>query len=145
MILSNGRLLRSDSPEVTERSAVRWYRNRVAGERAYDEQGHMCLDYKIRVHQRRAMGNLTVEHWVAICEFFGGCAYCGKPLEVASCILEHVVPVCRGGATEVKNVVSSCWKCNKRKSYRDAEEFLGRRYYDFLKRHAECIRKVEGQ
>ena len=146
MILQNGKLLREDSPERTEKNARRWHLNQAANDQtAYSEDGRMSLEFKVKLHQKRAPGDLTVAAWVAICEFFGGCAYCGQKIPATSCTLEHVIPVSRGGKTDVRNVVSSCWRCNKTKYDRDVRRFLGWRAEAFLERHAECTRKVMGE
>lgn len=42
------------------------------------------------------------------------CAYCAGPAHT----VDHVVPVCRGGASDWLNTVAACWKCNNRKGDR---------------------------
>lgn len=48
------------------------------------------------------------------------CAYCGGPYDVD----EHVVPISRGGKTEISNLVPACEPCNTRKRDRTALEWF---------------------
>lgn len=43
------------------------------------------------------------------------CQYCGKPLELKTCTLDHVHPVSLGGKTTWYNLVTACGPCNSRK------------------------------
>lgn len=59
----------------------------------------------------------------------GICAYCGCAMTLelglqTTCTREHVIPRSRGGPKTIFNVVAACYKCNKLKRDRDAEEFL---------------------
>src|SRR5690349_2767038 len=66
------------------------------------------------------------------------CFYCGLPLrfrDVApdrdwvmvtghnSAILEHKIPVCRGGKSNLTNCVPACVRCNREKGAFTVEEF----------------------
>ena len=55
----------------------------------------------------------------AVARLRGACAYCGGP----QTSWDHVVPLCRGGANTVANLVPSCLPCNRFKGKRTAEEF----------------------
>ena len=43
------------------------------------------------------------------------CQYCGKVLTLSTCTLDHVIPQCKHGATDWRNLVASCKKCNSKK------------------------------
>lgn len=47
------------------------------------------------------------------------CVYCGSTKNLT---LDHVMPKSRGGSNEWTNLVTSCFKCNLRKSNRTPEE-----------------------
>lgn len=47
------------------------------------------------------------------------CTYCG---DEAACA-EHAVPICRGGAHEVENMVPACRWCNSSKGTLTADEY----------------------
>jgi 5-methylcytosine-specific restriction endonuclease McrA len=40
------------------------------------------------------------------------CAYCGKKLGKHSTTIDHIVPKCKGGIHDWKNVITSCKHCN---------------------------------
>lgn len=42
----------------------------------------------------------------------GVCSYCGNPAEV----VDHIVPVARGGTRFRRNLAAACWLCNSEKS-----------------------------
>lgn len=44
------------------------------------------------------------------------CQYCYKRFKKEQLTLDHVVPQCRGGKTNWSNIVTSCLKCNSKKS-----------------------------
>lgn len=76
-----------------------------------------------RTKRRGAAGDLSEATWIAIVRAFRSCcAYCGLPVTFP--ILEHVVPVAQGGATNAFNVVPSCRACNFAKRGRDPLEWL---------------------
>lgn len=50
------------------------------------------------------------------------CMYCGKELTLSTCTLDHIIPQSKGGASEWRNLVSSCKKCNSKKGDRSVEE-----------------------
>ncbi len=43
------------------------------------------------------------------------CQYCGKKSESQDLTFDHVVPKRHGGRTEWTNIVTSCYRCNRRK------------------------------
>jgi 5-methylcytosine-specific restriction endonuclease McrA len=52
------------------------------------------------------------------------CHYCNRRVTLDSAIREHLVPICRGGADELSNIVPACDDCNQMKAWRTAEEFF---------------------
>ena len=65
---------------------------------------------------------LTAEQWESkVADYEGRCAYCGRRRTI---ILEHVIPVSRGGGTVFDNVLPSCRSCNTSKSDSDPVEWL---------------------
>lgn len=54
----------------------------------------------------------------------GTCWYCGgqvNPFE--SFVVEHVVPLCRGGSDSIENLVPACTWCNQLKGTKTLEEW----------------------
>lgn len=50
---------------------------------------------------------------------YGDCAYCGTPCQS----WDHVMPMSRGGANTLDNLVPCCWPCNTWKRARTPEEW----------------------
>ena len=84
----------------------RWWKNNKDKRRNY-------------AHIRRARtidngGNLTVEEWNAILDFYGHkCLCCGRG--DVKLTIDHVIPVFHGGKHSADNVQPLCGPCNSRK------------------------------
>ncbi len=81
---------------------------------------------RVAVHNARGRrrGSLTAAQWAALIDAYDHrCAYCAAAPKVLT--IEHVVPVSRGGLTELGNVVPSCGPCNRLKRSKTAQEWLG--------------------
>lgn len=63
---------------------------------------------------------LTLDEWLETLEYFGHvCAYCReRPYQV----LEHFVPIDKGGGTSRDNCVPACYKCNIKKGGNHPDE-----------------------
>lgn len=48
------------------------------------------------------------------------CLYCGKRGRLT---FDHIIPIARGGAHSIDNLVMACLRCNQRKNARDPQEF----------------------
>lgn len=55
------------------------------------------------------------------------CPYCGRPIDILSLHLDHIVPVSRGGELSLDNLDPACDTCNREKGELTAEEFLALR------------------
>lgn len=109
---------RADNPE-TDREVQRAYRARNADRRhAYDKQWreanperHAAKEHRRRALKRGASAEpYTAKEWGSVVAFYGGrCAYgCGRQWEH----VDHVVPLSRGGAHALHNIVPACAECN---------------------------------
>lgn len=67
-------------------------------------------------------GSHTADEWQALCALFGNaCVCCGA---TARLVVDHVLPVSRGGSDDISNVQPLCKPCNSKKhvqviDYRD--------------------------
>jgi len=110
---------------------------RVSDEKYYgnDEHRQKCLETgrnrrllfpslvraqdSINRHKRRASkaqtgGSHTLAEWEArVIEFNYCCAYCGEP--VAKPEKDHVIPISKGGTSNIDNIVPACPHCNRTK------------------------------
>ena len=52
------------------------------------------------------------------------CHYCKLRLTLDTAVKEHLIPICRGGADSMENIVPACEDCNDMKAWRTADEFV---------------------
>jgi 5-methylcytosine-specific restriction endonuclease McrA len=79
----------------------------------------------IQARRAGAKGQITPEQWRRLLRrhhFL--CFYCGEKLVPANRTLDHKIPLSRGGANTIDNVVPACRPCNQRKMRLTAREFL---------------------
>lgn len=56
---------------------------------------------------------ITPHQWELLLKWYGGCcAYCGVSQNI---IMEHVIPLSRGGWHDIRNIVPACALCNRKK------------------------------
>jgi hypothetical protein len=89
----NGRALTPCSPEKAEQ-------NIRDGLATLDAQGVLHLHYRPLAHRRIYRQVHRRDGWI--------CAWCGQ----AGSTLDHVIPICWGGATRLDNCVIACRACN---------------------------------
>lgn len=74
----------------------------------------MAKFYKVTVN------TLTSKQWLAMLnESDGKCHYCGEQVGVDALVPDHVIPMVKGGANSIDNIVASCSFCNHSKLDRD--------------------------
>ena len=77
---------------------------------------------KRRAAKKTALITLTAAEWQQLKRVHKHrCAYCGKRKPLTQ---DHIVPLSRGGAHDLCNVIPACRSCNARKSTRTALEYL---------------------
>lgn len=52
------------------------------------------------------------------------CPYCGMPIDIILCTLDHVVPQCQGGSDELENLIPTCKLCNNKRGDEPLDEYL---------------------
>lgn len=57
----------------------------------------------------------------------GFCIYCGKPLNELSFVVDHIIPLSKGGTNGYKNLLACCSPCLLEKGNRTAIEY----FYDY--------------
>ena len=86
----------------------------------------------------RVEHDLTPEHWTALQDAWGGCAYCGA--NDAALQRDCVLAISRGGRYTLDNVVPACRSCNASKCNEEVTGWMRRRRFEertFLLRHLE--------
>lgn len=88
--------------------------------------------HNIKSRKSNCKADLTIEQWTQTLEYFNhACAYCGGTYE----IIEHYIPVSRGGGTTASNCVPACDRCNNVKDNRGNQSmriYNNRRVIDYL-------------
>jgi len=75
------------------------------------------------------------------------CVYCTGSLSEENFVLDHLLPVAKGGTNRKHNLVTACEACNQRRSESDPVEFLRENYRQRLLAQDEFLRQkqyVEG-
>lgn len=97
-----------------------------AKRRAEYPEKHKAKNHRRRALLKNAEGSFTPAEWRAKVKAYGGkCHWCGKPID-GNPIVEHVIPLARGGTNYISNVVPSCNPCNTAKGTKLPHEFAGR-------------------
>jgi 5-methylcytosine-specific restriction endonuclease McrA len=101
-----------------------------------------CSNPKRQVKRARlrSFGDLTPATWKRILKAHDGvCVYCGERAELE---LDHVVPIARGGRSDVDNVAPCCMRCNQDKGGLLLSEWLSRdAFIELLERVADACAK----
>ena len=71
-----------------------------------------------RVHKRRSIkaqsgGSYTVAEWMALCNNYGNlCLCCHSRRKLTA---DHVIPIAKGGTSDISNIQPLCMPCNAKK------------------------------
>lgn len=83
---------------------------------ANDLEFRTTINRRAQIHHAKVTGNggsYTEQEWVELCDFYGNICLCckwPKPLTV-----DHVVPVSKGGTSDISNIQPLCLECNSAK------------------------------
>jgi 5-methylcytosine-specific restriction endonuclease McrA len=125
--------------------SVTWKRS----DTACDERCRAVLyadSYRIARHKEASYRqnrpcNLLLSEWAETLRHYNWrCAFCKGPFES----LDHFIPVSRGGASWVGNVVPSCLRCQTAKGnlLREEVDFIPRNRMDMIARYLERQAKM---
>lgn len=92
----------------------------ISNENWYRLEANRISGHEIRAWKSGQMGDLSLRQWLTTLEDFNWrCVYCTtSPYEV----IEHFIPISRGGDTIPSNCVPACRACNRTKSYKHPNE-----------------------
>lgn len=118
-ILERRRRLWAKNPELYRaREKERYHRHRV---------NRIVSQRNIQARRAGAKGQVTPHQWRRLLKRHNfRCFYCGTKLLPANRTLDHKIPLSRGGANIIKNVVPACRPCNQRKMKLTTKEFLAK-------------------
>ncbi len=78
-----------------------------------------------RANDYGVLNTLTSRQWLKVLiESKGKCFYCQTDVEAENLGIDHVIPMCKGGANSVENIVASCFGCNAKKSVKIPDDFF---------------------
>jgi diadenosine tetraphosphate (Ap4A) HIT family hydrolase len=66
----------------------------------------------------------------------GRCALCGASVKDTPLDIDHIIPRNQGGTNDLSNLQALCFRCNRAKRDRDAQDF---RAFGLEERQAECV------
>ena len=106
--------------EKSRARAREWRRNNLKRARANDKAWARKNKDKAnaKTHKRNtrltgAGGSFTAAEWTALCEKYNNrCLCCGKRRKLTA---DHVIPVSKGGTSNISNIQPLCGPCNSRK------------------------------
>lgn len=96
---------RKDHPERDRAKALAWAKNNPDKKRAKDQ--------RYRTSKTGAGGSFTALEWKNLCNAYGNrCLCCGKKRKLTA---DHVIPVSKGGTSNIDNIQPLCKPCNSGK------------------------------
>ena len=78
---------------------------------------------RIRRIAQQSMRPLSTDELIELKRDAHVCAYCGDPFMQSERTIDHVVPVCHGGAHTLDNIVVACRACNESKGIKSLEDW----------------------
>jgi 5-methylcytosine-specific restriction endonuclease McrA len=96
---------RKDNPELVKESLAKWKRD--------NPDKVSALLQKRRAAKTKAGGAYTSAQWIALCDKFGNvCLQCKKSRRLTP---DHVLPISKGGTSNIENIQPLCGPCNSSK------------------------------
>jgi 5-methylcytosine-specific restriction endonuclease McrA len=114
-----------------------WFGGNAPRSRKSKDKSLWSAEARVKAELRRCPGDLNLTEWkkiVGACR--ERCIYCGEMGSEETLTIDHVVPVSRGGRTDVNNVLPACHPCNTLKRDRSLQEWFNdemwRKFLDAL-------------
>jgi 5-methylcytosine-specific restriction endonuclease McrA len=104
---------RAENPELYAAQGRRWRENNREKARELGMLGKMRRRARIKA---APINDFTPAQWREVMAAYGNrCVYCGANGKLT---IDHVVPIAKGGAHSIGNIVPACFRCNNRKKDR---------------------------
>ena len=102
----------SDHVEYSRKWVNKNKHKRRAWERAHPER-RIVSNHKRRAREAGNGGSFSLRQWFALCSVYNHrCLCCGKIKKLTA---DHVVPVSKGGSSNISNIQPLCKSCNSSK------------------------------
>lgn len=96
---------RKEHPELVKKNLAEWKKK--------NPDKVSAIQQKRRTAKTKAGGAYTSAQWVALCNKYGNkCLCCSKKRKLTP---DHVVPVSKGGSSNISNIQPLCGPCNSSK------------------------------
>src|ERR1035437_3249086 len=91
----------------------RTHKKEIAEYRKSHPENHKAYKQNRRTRQSGAGGSFTADEWKSLCKKYKNlCLCCGKHKKLTA---DHVIPVSKGGSSNIENIQPLCGPCNSRK------------------------------
>lgn len=127
------RKFRAKHPGRTNKYVYAWRKRNPERTRAIDRrykqrhpEKHRHWEKLRRARRRGAEGSHTLAEWKSkVKAYEGRCHWCRRPIE-GTPTRDHLIPLAKGGADDIGNIVPACLRCNTSKGAKWPHEFMGR-------------------
>ena len=117
----NRRRWQQNNPEKVKEANQRWRQNNLERDsehrrqyRQSNPEGVSARGQRRRTKKSAAGGSYTAAQWKDLCNHFGNkCLCCGR--DDVGLTADHVIPVVKGGTSNIDNLQPLCLRCNQSK------------------------------
>lgn len=82
-------------------------------------------------------GSFSADEWIDVCiKFDDKCAYCGKETKLTA---DHIIPVSKGGSSNINNIIPCCQSCNSSKHNSDLGDWYPKQPFFSQERYNKII------
>lgn len=121
----------ASNPERREQDRQRWEKRKVSGYNEHERERYkqnplpkMLKANKRRVLKLNTKGTHDEQQLRAKYEYYGKrCYYCQKEISINELTEDHRIPLSKGGADWIANIVPACRSCNSRKGNKTESEY----------------------
>jgi 5-methylcytosine-specific restriction endonuclease McrA len=98
------------NPERTREKQERYEQRDIEAHRARS----LAAAHRRRARKTKAGGSYTPAQFKALCDAYGNvCLCCGAGVKLTA---DHVIPIAKGGSSDISNIQPLCLPCNSHKS-----------------------------
>jgi 5-methylcytosine-specific restriction endonuclease McrA len=114
-----------------QREYRRWYYapDRQRARRAANPDLYRAIGNRYQARKKSNGGHFTAQQIRDMRTAQAGiCVYCNRQYDLNHLQIEHIIPVCQGGSSDISNICLACVKCNCSKKGRTPEQWVNRWY-----------------
>lgn len=115
----------------------------IAACRKLIDQEERAAPIEVEEKDERDYYNDPSRRLVILARDRNACVYCTAALSEDTFVLDHLLPVARGGTNRKHNLVAACELCNRRRSELEPVQFLRENYRQQLLSQEEFLRQKD--